>query len=153
MILRTKSALDALWRTTLNAKEVITRSRPAILGPKIGRSRRTLFHYLFFFLKVISKFEVTWPESRCASYSRYCTPKLRHFRIMPTDRTALRFYLTAIRHVLSRAMLKLRWASSRVSFRNTGPVRLTRGGWKYIYEMIYYNKWFKSNASCGLDLM
>ena len=107
----------------------------------------------FFFLKVISKFEVTWPESRCASYSRYCTPKLRHFRIMPTDRTALRFYLTAIRHVLSRAMLKLRWARSRVSFRNTGPVRLTRGGWKYIYEMIYYNKWFKSNASCGLDLM
>ena len=49
MILSTKSALDALWRMTLNAKEVIIRPRQAILGPRIGRSRQTLHSITFFF--------------------------------------------------------------------------------------------------------
>ncbi|KAI9451691.1 hypothetical protein BJY52DRAFT_92123 [Lactarius psammicola] len=49
----TKGALDALWRITLNAKELIIRPRQAILGPdlllNITRSRKALHPILFFF--------------------------------------------------------------------------------------------------------
>ena len=50
IFLGTKSALDAIWRITLNAKEVIILPRQTILIlPKITRSRTALSITFFFF--------------------------------------------------------------------------------------------------------